>query len=394
MGKGSIKLLYWVLIGFFVLLCAKINSIGLIGYDGGSNPFTAFDELIFLREVYNILNASNLKEFVLSVIAGKGYIYGRFNYMCDALIAAIPFYVFGTKGLVFAIRMAHAFYLILGFHLINRYINKELGLSRLLSLIVFFFFPYTLYFIGMPKPEPMQLLLIGLFFTFNSKDWAWLLLGLAFGSKISIAFGCLFLVGVILYQFYQKEINLRQFLNKAFYGLTGLIIALPALPLSLISPHFRNGLIKIVTTASKPYDNPKITFGDWIIRLLQYYDPLPFWLSAILVLIILICAALILRKHREYSSYVIFAALAIIPIMLFTKRLWVFYLFIGMVMLIPFVFRFASEIARKKKRYWRFTPLFILLPFLISFKTGIFRYGKMPLIEISLRPTKKVRRQH
>jgi len=367
MTKQSIQIIYWALVAFFVVIAAFINSVGLVGYHGGSNPFAAFDELYSVGEVYHILNAQGIKSFILSIIAGNGYIYGRFIYICDALLAFIPYHLFGLKGLVFSIRMAHAIYLIIGFHLINRFINTEVGLARLFTLVLFFSFPVTTYFVGMPKPEPMQFLLIGLFFNYRKHTWSWLLLGLALGSKISIAFACIFLVGLLLYQIYKKTLSFKKLLSISAYGLAGLFIALPSIPIGIFNPHFRKGLINIVSTASKPYDDPSITISDWIIKLFDYYYTLPFAISFILVSLILVSAIWTAKMKSNYRVYLIFAYLCIIPIMLFTKRLWGHYLFLGLALMLPFVFHWLLS-QHLFKKYKIAIAATILLLFSLNLK--------------------------
>lgn len=349
MKNSALNAIYCGLMLAFIVLCISINKIGLVGYDGTTNPFSAFDELFSVGEVYNILNASSLKQQVMSLLAGQGYIYGRIVFISDALLAYIPYKIFGLKGLVFAVRMAHAIYLLIGFHLINKYINGKNIQAKILSLLVFITFPVVFYFVGMPKPEPMQLLLIGLFFTFHNRSWAWLFLGLALGSKINIAFGCLYILAILLYQVLKNNATIKSLIYKMLFGFIGLIIALPAIIFAPFNSYFRNGLINIVTTASKPYDDPSIHFGDWVIKLFNYYYTLPLWFSSILVLIILGAGFMVVMKHRKYLNYGIFAILAILPIMLFTKRLWGHYLFMGLVMLTPFIFNFIHDQIKDKK---------------------------------------------
>lgn len=62
---------------------------------------------------------------------------------------------------------------------------------RLLLLFLLLFMPYAAYYFTSPKPEPLQLSLIAAFLWLHRRrnyafGWHWLLLGLAFGTKISV----------------------------------------------------------------------------------------------------------------------------------------------------------------------------------------------------------------
>lgn len=348
-----------IIFAIYTVFAILLNSQGLDGFVGLTNSFSAFDEIYSIREVYNILESKSLKEWVLNIIAGNGYVYGRFIYACNALLCFIPYSIFGLKGLVFTMRMAHCLYLFFGFYLIVKYLNKDYT-NRILSLMVLVVLPVTLYFMGIPKPEPMQILLLGLFFNLKTKyNWAWLFLGLAFGTKISVAFSVLFIAGIEMY-YSLKAKNIKSIWLKGCYALLGVIIALPGLIFATFNPYFKNGLVNIVSTTSKPYDDKSISFLDWTHKFFSYFYELPAWFSYILMLLLMLSAFYLLLKDKDKRDYIIFALLAIIPIMLLTKRLWGHYLFLGVAMLIPLVFDFIHQIAKKRIVVWVIFALFMI----------------------------------
>jgi hypothetical protein len=335
----------------YLLASVAVSLGGLDGFVGAFSMFASFDEVYSIKEVYNILASDSIKELFLSVAAGKGYIYGRFIYMVNAVICYVPYKIFGIEGLVFALRMAHCLYLFFGFWLIVEFVNTN-KVNRVLSLVLLLILPVTLYFMGIAKPEPMQLLLLGLFFKFQSKyNWAWLLLGLALGSKISIAFSVLFL-GLFEVIEVVKSKNIRPIWEKGIWALIGLFIALPGLILSIFYPFFRKGLVNIVATTKKPYDDASIGLMDWVHKWMTYFYELPAALSYMIMLLLLVSSIWLAFRHKQKLNYIVFAYAAILPIMLLTKRMWGHYLFLGTAMLLPFIFEFIDTFKSKFK--WKY----------------------------------------
>jgi len=324
-----------------------MSQTGLDGYVGKSSLLTAFDELFSINETYNIICASNPKELLLSVIAGDGYIYGRFIYVIDALTGFLPYKLFGLDGLVFSIRFTHALALLLGFHiLIQKFIiNKGIQTLALLTLLVF---PFTIYFMGMPKPESFQILLLALFIKYQDKPWSYLFLGFALGSKISIVFGLLFFAILELKSLIKREQPFTKLLKKALYFSAALVFTVPALPLSLINPYFKQGLLQIVSTTSKPYDDPNINFVDWIELMFTQFFGLPLALHIIFSALLLVATIYVFIKQPINRKYIIFGLLVILPIMLLTKRLWGHYLYLGFILIIPIIFCGLEKIESRK----------------------------------------------
>jgi len=343
-----LKYTYFSLLLIALIAAVPIILLGLQGYVGNNHILTAWDELYSVREVYQILNSSSLKNFTLNIIAGNGYAYGRFMYMLDSLFACIPYWLFGLKGLIFSVRLAHTCYLILGFHLIIRLFISN-WVYRLLCLGIFLVFPFTNYFAAMPKPEPLQLLLLGIFFNIKDKNWAWIFLGLALGSKVSLLFGVFFLLVFSLWQCKKNSLQLFYWAKTFGYFLLGLCIAIPGLVFALFNPYFRNGIMHIFSSSQKPYDDHSLTIFDWLKYYFLDFFAMPSIINCLFAASIFIFAIIMFCKNKKDRNYIIFSFLLLIPIMLFTKRLWGHYLFLGLILLLPLLFKFIENYINSKK---------------------------------------------
>ena len=330
------------------LIGSTLVSLGALeGFIGSFSMFASFDEIYSIREVQNILDSASLKELFLNIIAGNGYIYGRLIYFINAIICFIPYHNFGVDGLVFTMRIAQCICLFIGFWLLISYTVKNYS-SQLFALLVLLVFPITLYFMGAPKPEPLQILLIALFFKFHKKyNWSWLFLGLALGTKVSISFSVLFLGLAELYAVIKTK-DFKRIWENGLWALFGLLIALPGLFFAIFFPAFRNGLINIVASTKKPYDDPSITFITWLNKWMSYFSEMPVFVSYALMGIVLTASIWFLIKRTNKTTYIIFAFAALLPVMLMTKRLWGHYLFLGTAMLLPLVFEFIDQLKLKK----------------------------------------------
>lgn len=339
-----------------------ISAAGLDGFIGMYSMFSSFDEIYCIREVKNILESDGIKPLVLNIVAGKGYIYGRLMHMLNSALCAIPYHLFGMEGLVFTMRMAHCIYLFVGLWLVTRYVVAN-HVNQILAFLVLLVLPVTLYFMGIPKPEALQVLLIGVFIYLKDKySWAWIFLGLALGSKVSIAFSVL-VVGI--YEV-MKDIKTHQIWNlfaKGIWAMAGLFIALPALPLAILNANFRYGLQNIIATTKKPYDDQSINFFSWLHKWFDYFSELPQILSYFLVLTIFIASIIYFVRFKSKRYYILFAYAALLPIMLMTKRLWEHYLFLGTAMLLPLVFEVVQSAKWKMAKYALFILFFIQVIF-------------------------------
>ena len=171
-------------IGFFLYLAVLANldlSQGryVISY--------SIDELLIFEPVKEILHSENPLRFVGNVISGGYAGYGNVVYNTSALISAIPEYLYGESGQIFATRMTQAVFLLAAF-IILVFTFLDSWLLRGLGLWVLITFPHTPFHSTLPKPEPLQLFFLAIFLSLAANysfrfGYHWLFLGLACGTK-------------------------------------------------------------------------------------------------------------------------------------------------------------------------------------------------------------------
>ncbi len=380
-GKGLKHLFinYQVEIIFTFLYLAMAALLNLQFLEG-SNINTAIaghDEYITVKEVYSILHPISWKHFFLSLIAGDVIFYGRIMFYVDALFAWIPYKIWGVEGMVYSIRMLHSVYLVSGLLILERTFLKEI-FYKILFLAGSGAIFYSLYFIMMPKPEPMQLLFLALFlFYFKKSNWSFgkhfILLGIAFGLKFNI----LFLLPIaFLLPFHKKGITLlRQNILKAVKSLAffivGLLIAIPCLLLSPFKPIYMKAYIhETFYSAGKSYDDLSITVFDWLRQGFGGYY-LGHWIMGYLFLsLILLVTFLQLRKmkyNHDLSALILllFGLVMTWVIMLTTKRIWPHYLWTGYIFMLLGLIVFVSQQTSLKQRriYLVFISMFTVVSF-------------------------------
>ena len=120
---------------------------------------------------------------------------------------------FGDSGIIFAGRMSGVLFLISSFVIFTLTFLKNWAL-RCFCLLILINIPNVSYFMCNPKPEPIQLFFLSLFFYFFKKNnfaFAqpfWILIGVSFGAKISALPFLLFVpVFAFIYNSNQKSLN-------------------------------------------------------------------------------------------------------------------------------------------------------------------------------------------
>ncbi|HEY1045215.1 MAG TPA: hypothetical protein VGF79_02175 [Bacteroidia bacterium] len=236
-----------------------------------NNVIAGHDEYIAVKEVYSIIHPLSFKHFFMAVISGNALYYGRIMFYIDALVAYIPFVVFGVKGMVLTIRMFHALLIVASLILLAKTFFEKQWQKYLLFVSVALLY-YTMYFIMMPKPEPMQLFFLSWFFNrFKAKkyqfSWSFILLGIAYGIKFNVL---LMLPIICIIPFlYQSKFEVKTHLKPALKALAGfvigLIIAVPCLAFSVIRPIFlQTYLHETFGGTEKGYDNANLDMLQWM----------------------------------------------------------------------------------------------------------------------------------
>lgn len=120
----------------FIFLSVVLNLQFLEG-SNINHTIAGHDEYIAVKEVFSIIHPVSFKHFIMAVISGDALYYGRIMFYLDAVFAYLPFKIWGITGMVFAIRMAHACFLLAALLLLSHTFLKS-TLQKILFLLVLF----------------------------------------------------------------------------------------------------------------------------------------------------------------------------------------------------------------------------------------------------------------
>ena len=329
----------------FVVLASILNLQFLIG-SNINTTIAGHDEYIAVKEIYSILAPASLKHWLMAVISGNALYYGRIMFYFDALVAAVPFWLFGIKGMIFTVRMVHALIILLSILLLsNAFLEK--ANHRLLFLIGSICLYYSMYFMMMPKPEPHQLLCLAWFLNRSKKlHWGFgkhfIFLGIAYGLKFNmlLLLPVFFLIPVIQYGSFDFKSVIWPGLKSLIFFVLGVLIAIPCLILTPLKPIFlKTYLHETFGGTEKAYDNLSLGFSDWMYQGLggSYLGNgiLAFPFLAF-ILYHLINSTVKAYKTKNFTSSIILISGFILTmvIMFKTKRLWPHYLWTGYILML------------------------------------------------------------
>jgi hypothetical protein len=116
-----IEILFSIL---FLTLAAILNLQFLEGANINQS-ITGHDEYLTVQEVYSILSPLSWKHFILAIIGGDILYYGRVVFYTDSLFSWLPYKIWGIEGLVYAIRITHSIWLLVGLLILNTTFLKE-----------------------------------------------------------------------------------------------------------------------------------------------------------------------------------------------------------------------------------------------------------------------------
>jgi hypothetical protein len=357
-----IEILFSIL---FLTLAAVLNLQFLEGANVNFT-FSGHDEYLTVREVYSILQPLSFKHFIMAIISGDVLYYGRIVFYIDAIFAYIPYKIWGIEGMVYAIRMTHVIELLLGVLLLSSFIKNNIG--KFFFIINVLILYYTAYFVMVPKPEPLQLLLLAIFLIKAHKvnwqfGWHFVWLGLAYGAKFNIL-TVLPMFFILPYVAGYKKIT--GLIKSGVAFVMGIIIAIPSLILAPFKPIFLKTYLGNTFGKAEHYDDAGVSFATWVkTGWLGAYSGI-FLIGLVLVLIVVWMILIGIKNYvlnKEIEPFFIFTLIGIgflLPVMLFTERLWPHYLWTGHVFFILGVGLFVQpQIRLKRIKY--------LLMFLITF---------------------------
>lgn len=303
------------------------------------------DEYLTVREVYSILHPLSIKHFFMAVISGDVLYYGRVMFYTDALIAFLPYKFYGIQGMVYAIRMTHVLLVLAGLLIMARTFLKDWK-YRVLFFAGTMILYYSAYFFMVPKPEPIQLLLLSLFFYyFKKNDLAFgkffIFLGLAYGAKFNLItiLPVLFILP-LLKKNMELGLKIRKIAIAVLYFLLGLVTAIPCLLLSPVKPVFLKSYYNATFANTNQYDDDAaLGVWEWISK--GWFGAYNGGLAGGILLLVLVTVILLIgiktflkRKEVNDESILIIIGLGLIlPVILLTGRLWPHYLWTGYVFL-------------------------------------------------------------
>lgn len=302
--------------------------------------FSGHDEYLTVREVYSILHPLSFKHFIMAIISGDVLYYGRIVFYIDALFAFIPYKIWGLEGMVYAIRMTHVLELLFGVLLLSHFIKSNAGKVFFIFNVLILY--YTAYFVMIPKPEPLQLLLLAVFLLKASKvdwqfGWHFIWLGMAYGAKFNVLTVLPLFFLLPYFHGYRKMIGS---FKSILAFLIGVFIAIPSLILTPIKPIFFQTYLNNTFGRTNHYDDTVISFLEWVKTgwLGSYNGGL--WLGLAFLALIIWSLFLGLKKYWQIkiiSSQMVLLMVGLgflLPVMLFTGRMWPHYLWTGQIFLI------------------------------------------------------------
>lgn len=358
--KNPIEILFSIV---FLTIAAILNLQFLEGANI-NRAIAGHDEYLTVREVYSILNPLSFKHFILAVIGGDILYYGRVVFYTDALFAYVPYKIWGLPGMVYAIRMTHAIWLLVGLLILNATFFKR-HLDKFLFLFGSFGLYYTLYFIQMPKPEPLQLVFLALFIRGMLKHeyrfgFHFIWLGLAYAAKVNVLVILPFMFLIPAYMHWGdgvKQVVVKGF-KSVFWFFAGFFIGMPCLLLTPIQPvYLQTYLKKTIFGAERDYDDSSLTVFDWIGSGLggNYFgQPGLGYLFLILTIIMgTVVGIQFLFKRKAAPSFLILmmGLIFTLSVMVLSKRLWPHYIWTGFIFLWlgAIVFLIHSKVELLKK---------------------------------------------
>jgi len=355
-----------------VFIAACILNLQLLDNSNINFALAGHDEYLTIREVYSILNPLSLKHFFMAIISGDVLYYGRIMFYTDALFAWLPFKIFGITGLVYSIRMLHTIMVIVGLAILGKTFLIDWK-HRLMFFVATLTLYYSSYFFMVPKPEPIQLLILSLFFYYFKRSKFqfgrhFILLGIAYGIKFNVI--SLLPLLFILPFFFQADFKdlFKKLFSSLFFFIIGLLIAVPCLIIAPIKPiFFRSYFESTFANTAHTDDDVSVGIIDWLSRgwFGAYNGGNVFGVILVIFILIILCAGFIkLIKNRIISNDFLMVLCGIgltLPIVFFTKRLWPQYLWTGYIFLMLGILIFIQSETKNKIFKTIYNSAFLLL---------------------------------
>lgn len=236
-GRMGFKIVNLVLI--LSILTLFLGS-ALALFDMSEGRFALdMDQRISYDGLFSLYHSSSFREFVYNFTTGfdQDLRYGR-GFWNITSVAVFPFFViFGVPGQIVATRIFGLFVMTISYFLFAR-ISIKNRTFQLLTVITLMLLTTHIHYIANPKPEPLLLLFLSIFLTIYSKQkfqfgWSYLILGIAWGLKVSIAPLVLIFVILSIWVTYLSRNSIVELIQRvalsAAYFLFGWVVCSPVL---------------------------------------------------------------------------------------------------------------------------------------------------------------------
>lgn len=375
------------------------------------------DERIIFSGISQILYPSNFSSLLHALFDGGDLRYGRAYWNVPAVLAAIPTYLAGDQGTILTTRLVSQTSLFLGYlniALVLRPLGPKRVFGCLLTLLLL---PSTAYLATMPKAEALMILALAIILRravhlgeLDSKSFV--ILGFAWGLKISLLPIVVTLLVLSLLASKRKQGDVLQALiqgmNAVLAILTGWILCTPMtanflwpgmlsigiswlLTRKLINQHGNRmflltsailtvGMVASVITVSyrrssdsldrwlqwtvfntsHGQDSSSVTYLTWLKFIgTEYLNFLPVSQVIVVGSLVVLSIALIMGwlGKSKMSNIMLPTSVAglilVLPVILEVKRLWGYYLHIGLALIVvgmfgSFVFKRSSSAQANK----------------------------------------------
>lgn len=267
----------------FVVIFSIFIASSLSLFDLSEGRFVLdMDQRISYDGLFSIFHSTSIEELIRNLTTGydQDLRYGR-GFWNLTSIFVFPFYVlFGVPGQIIATRVFGLLAMTASYFIFTR-ISINNRSIRLITIISLMLTTTHIHYIANPKPEPLLLLFLSIFFSFYAKrkyefGWWFAILGFAWGIKISIAP----IVAIVF--IFSSVVNLRrnrkvlslvnQLAKSSTYFLVGWIICSPVLFIGLWPIVFLFLLVVLITnylSLRNLQENLRLGFAWFFVALLS-----------------------------------------------------------------------------------------------------------------------------
>lgn len=340
--------------GFLLLLIPMLALVVRANIDLTIGRYALFgDEIITLDEVKEILHPQNFRHWIWAIGNGDEFKYGRILFYLNAAVCWLPEKLGGEQAQIITTRFFQAFIWLSAIWILSIGFVK----NKILQTLLFFFIlfqPFTIYYSTMPKPEPEQLLFLGLYLylSFKKQDlmgWQLFFLGLAWGSKISLMPVVVFLWLVITLQ---KGFTIKRTGRMIAYTVFGLFVAVPSFIKVLwfdFQPikRYQEQVSEVIEVIGEVRENDIFTWVNYLFYRFTHINAYAIAIWVVFALVLLIAHT----NKKSVKDYLFswplillgIAAAWALPIMLIMNRLWGFYLQIPIIIAFVAFFLLLEE---------------------------------------------------